>query len=54
VGGVGLLAYFVTWLIIPDEDGHHTLMPLVLVAVVVLLPIVLGLLVLIRFASVRG
>lgn len=54
LGGAGLLAYFVAWLILPDEDGHHTLMPLVLIAVVVVLPIVLGLLVLIPFASVRG
>ena len=54
VGGAGLLVYLVAWLLIPDEDGYHTLMPLVLIAVVVVLPIVLGLLVLIPFASVRG
>lgn len=41
LGGVGVLAYLVAWLVIPDEDGRHTLLPLVILGVLVVLPMVL-------------
>ena len=41
LGGVGVLAYLVAWLVIPAEDGGHTLMPLVIRGVRVVLQVVL-------------
>jgi phage shock protein PspC (stress-responsive transcriptional regulator) len=43
-GGAGLLAYLVAWAIIPDEDGHHTFLPPLLVLIGFVLPLILALL----------
>jgi phage shock protein PspC (stress-responsive transcriptional regulator) len=43
-GGAGVLAYLLAWAIIPDEDGRHTILPLLLLLVVIVLPFILALL----------
>ena len=43
VGGTGLLMYLIAWIVIPDETGHHTFMPLLLLGLVIV-PVFLGLL----------
>ena len=41
LGGAGVLAYLLDWMIIPDEEGRHTtIVPLLLLALI-LLPVVL-------------
>jgi phage shock protein PspC (stress-responsive transcriptional regulator) len=49
MGGAGVLAYLIAWAIIPDEVGRHTLVPLVLLGIAILLPVILVLLWLIPF-----
>jgi phage shock protein C len=44
LGGAGVLAYLVAWLALPDEDGRHTLTPLIFVVVLVVLPLLMLLL----------
>ena len=43
-GGAGLLAYLIAWAIIPDEHGHHTILPPLLVLIGFVLPLILVLL----------
>ena len=43
-GGAGLAFYLLAWAIIPDENGRHTVMPLLLLALAILLPWMLVLL----------
>ncbi len=39
VGGIGLVPYLIAWGIIPDESGNRTLLPWILLAAVVVLPV---------------
>ena len=43
LGGAGLLMYLLAWAIISDDEGRHTVMPVLLVALIMVLPL-LGLL----------
>jgi phage shock protein PspC (stress-responsive transcriptional regulator) len=43
-GGAGVLAYLLAWAIMPDEDGRHTMLPLVLLVLGILLPFLFALL----------
>jgi phage shock protein C len=44
VGGAGLAIYLLAWVIIPDEDGRRTFMPLLVLALAIVLPLALALL----------
>ena len=52
LGGTGLLMYLIAWIIIPDETGHHTFMPLLLLGLV-MVPVFLGLLYLVPVSVIR-
>lgn len=41
VGGSGVLAYLLAWLIIPDEHEQRTMVPLILLLLGVILPFIL-------------
>jgi phage shock protein PspC (stress-responsive transcriptional regulator) len=43
-GGAGVLAYLLAWAIIPDEEGHYTLLPPLLLLLGIVLPFFLALL----------
>jgi phage shock protein C len=42
-GGAGILAYLIAWLVIPDDDGQHTLAPLLILIAIIGLPLILAL-----------
>lgn len=41
LGGSGGLAYLLAWLVIPDDQGQRSMVPLVLIIVGVILPFIL-------------
>ena len=53
LGGAGLALYLAAWTIIPDEDGQHTIAPLLVFGLFLLLPL-LGLLYLVPVSITRA